>query len=101
MAYELLDVGSCGLKIFSRVELVGMLGEELADGSGHGKTQIRIDIDLADGKLSRVAELLFRYADSAGHVAAEFVYHIDVILRNGGRAVKNYREAGKPSGNFF
>ena len=51
MADEFLDVGTSGLEILARVELVRMLVEELTDGASHGQTQVGVDVDLADGKL--------------------------------------------------
>ena len=52
MLYELLDVLSCRLEIFSRVELLRMFIEELTDRTGHGQTQVRVDIDLADSSFA-------------------------------------------------
>ena len=101
MANEFFDVGSCGLQIFSRVELFGVFGEEFSDSSGHSKSQIGVDIDFAYGKLSGFAELFFGYADSVRHFSAEFVYHFNVFLRNGRRTVQNYREVGEALGDFF
>ena len=81
VADELLDVGAGGLEILARVELVGMLVEELTDGAGHGKTQVGVDVDLADGQLGCMTELLFGNTNSVGHLAAVFVDHLHEIGR--------------------
>ena len=48
VADQLLDVGASGLQVLTGIELVGMLGIELTDGSGHCQTQVGVDVDLAD-----------------------------------------------------
>ena len=101
VADDLLDIRTGGLQILARIELVGMLVEELADRAGHSETEIGVDIDLANGKLRRVTELLLRHADGVGHLAAVRVDHLNVLLRYGAGTVQNDREAGKPLGNFL
>ena len=101
MADELLDVGACGLEILARVELVGMLVEELTDGAGHGQTQVGVDVDLADGELGSLTQLILGHADGVGHLAAVLVDHLDVLLRDGGGAVQHDREAGQTLGDFL
>ena len=95
VADELLDVGTGGLQVLARVELVGMLVEELADGAGHGKTQVGVDVDLADGQLGCMTELLFGNTNSVGHLAAVFVDHLHILLGHRGGTVKNNGEAGQ------
>ena len=41
-----LDGGTGGLEVLAGVEIAGMLGEVLADGGGHGQTQVGVDVDL-------------------------------------------------------
>ena len=69
-----LDVGASGLQILAGIELGRCFVEELADGAGHGKTQIGVDVDLADSQLCSLAQLLFRDTDSVGHVTAIFIF---------------------------
>ena len=88
VADELLDVGACGLEILARVELVGMLVEELTDGAGHGQTQVGVDVDLADGELCSLTQLVLGNADSGGHLAAVFVDDLYEALGNGRSAVR-------------
>ena len=87
MLDEGLDVGAGGLEVLARVEVIRMLVEVGADRAGHGQTQVGIDVDLADGQLSGMAQLLFRHADGVGHVAAVLVNHLHILLGHGGRAV--------------
>ena len=101
VADELLDVGAGGLEILARVELVGMLVEELTDGAGHGKTQVGVDVDLADGELCSLTQLILGNADSVGHLAAVFVDDLHEALGNGRSAVQNDREAGQTAGDLF
>ena len=82
VANDLFDVRSCGFKIFSGVKLVGVFFHELSDGARHSEAEVGVDIDLADRKLSRFAELFFGDADCVGHLAAVFVDHRYVFLRN-------------------
>ena len=35
-----------------------MLCHKLADGAGHGQTQVGVDVDLADGQLGSLTQLL-------------------------------------------
>ena len=98
---DLFDVCSCGLEIFSGVELGGLFVEELTDGTGHCKTKVGVDVDLTNGERSSLAELIFGNTDCIGHLTAVLVNHLNVFLRNGGRTVKNDGEAGKSLGYFF
>ena len=82
MSDKLFDVCSCGFEIFSGVELIGMFSEELTDGTGHCKTEVGVDVDLADGESCCFAKLIFGNADSTGHISAVFVDHLNIILRN-------------------
>ena len=72
-----------------------MLVEELTDGAGHGQTQVGVDVDLADGQAGGLTQLLLRYADGVGHLAAVLVDHLHIVLRDGGRAVQHDGEAGQ------
>ena len=77
------------------------LVEELTDGTGHGKTQVGVDVDLADGKLRGLAQLLFGNAHGIRHVAAVLVDHLHVVLRNGRGTVQNDGEVGKTLLDFL
>ncbi len=50
MSYKLLNVSSCGLEVFSGVELIGMFCVELTDSTGHSKTEVGVDVDLANSE---------------------------------------------------
>ena len=98
---EFFDVRSCGFEIFSRVEFGGIVVEEFSDRSGHCKTEVGVDVDLADGKLCGFTQLFFGNADSVGHLAAVVVDHLYVFLRNGRGSVENDGEAGQSLADFF
>ena len=72
-----------------------MIIHELTDGSGHGQTQIGVDVDLADGQAGGLTQLLLRHADGVGHLAAVVVDHLHIVLRDGGRTVQHDGEAGQ------
>ena len=91
---HVLDSLTRGLEILTRVEVIGMLGEILADVGGHGKADIGVDVDLADSKLGSFTELILGNADRIGHVSAVLVDHLDKFLRHGRRAMQDDREEG-------
>ena len=55
----------------------------------------------AHGQTRRLAQLILRHADRTGHIAAEFVDHLNIFLRYGRRAVQHDREAGQTLGHFL
>ena len=70
-----LDGGAGGLQVLAGIEVGRMLGKVLADGGGHGQTQVGVDVDLADGAAGGLTELILGHADGAGHIAAVLVDH--------------------------
>ena len=101
MANQLLDVGTGGLQVLPGVKLVGMGVEEFPDGAGHGQAEVGVDVDLADGQLSGVTQLILGHADGAGHLATVGVDHLHVVLGHGGRAVEHDGEAGQAAGDLL
>lgn len=77
---ELLHVVAGRAEIFAGVEFLGVLGEGLAHGGGHGQTRVRVDVDLADVHLGSLAELLFGDTDCVGELATELVDGVDLVL---------------------
>ena len=75
--------------------------QNAADTSGHGKTDIGVDVDLADSHAGSLAELALGDTDSVRELAADGVDLLDVLLRNRGSTVKNDREAGQAAANLF
>ena len=75
--------------------MAGVLREILADGRGHRKARVAVDVDLADRALCRFAELFFGNADRVRELAAVLVDRVDFVLRDGGRTVEDDREAGE------
>ena len=43
------------LEVLARVEVARVLGEVLADGTGHRQAGVGVDVDLADGALGGLA----------------------------------------------
>ena len=101
MADHLLDLSSCDLEIFSGVESLGLLGENAANACGHGKSDVGVDIDLANSHLRRFAELLLGNTDSIGKFAAESVDFGNALMSDAGSTVQNDGEAGKSLADFF
>ncbi len=95
MDVHLLHVLTSGLQILTRIEVVRMLSEILTDGSGHGKTRVRVDVDLADSTLRCLAELLLRNTYSVGQVTTVLVDRVNLVLWNGRRAVEHDGESRK------
>jgi len=98
---QLLDVCTGRLQVLTRIKLRGVVIEELADGAGHGQTQIGVNVDLADSHGSGLAQLLGRNTDSVRHVAAVLVDHLHVLLRNGRRTVQNDGESRQTLGDVL
>ena len=77
-----LHVFASRLEILTGIEVVRMLSEVLTDGSGHGKTGVRVDVNLADSALSSLAELLLGDTDGIGECTTELVDSSNLFLRN-------------------
>ena len=87
-------------KVRSGVEYGRIVAQNAADTCGESKTDIGVDVDLADCHGSCLAELFFRNTNCVGEVTAEGVDFLNVFLRNGGSAVENDRETGKSLFDF-
>ena len=90
-----LDGGAALAEILSGVEDLGLFRKYAADRGGHGKTDIGVDVDLADSHLSSLAQLCFGNADSVGQLTAESVDLADEFLRDGRSTVQHDGEAGQ------
>lgn len=93
MSNHLLNSLASRFQILTRIEMIRMLCEVLADVACHSKTDIGVDIDLTYCKLSCLTKLLFRNTHCVRHIAAVLVNHLNELLRNGRRSVQNDREA--------
>ena len=82
MDVEFLHLVTGGAQIFTRVKLTGFVVEDLADGGGHCKTAVGVDVDLADCALGGLAELLFGNANCIGQLTAELVDDVYILLRD-------------------
>ena len=92
---ELLELVTCRSEVLAGIELAGLLGEDLADRGGHRETAVGVDVDLADGALGGLAELLFGDTDGVGEFSAVFLDFLDVLDRNRRGSVENDRESGE------
>ncbi len=95
MLVELLHVVAGRAEILAGIKFGGLLGENLAHGSGHGQTAVRVDVDLAHRALGSLAELLFGDADSVGELAAILIDGVNFILGYRRRAVEYDGESGE------
>ena len=93
MSNELLDVVTTIGQVLTRVKVRRLLMEVLADACRHRKTQIGIDVDLADSRLCSTAELILGNADRIRHVTAVLVDDLDVLRNNRGRTMEHDGES--------
>ena len=70
-------------EVFAGIKLTGFLSEDLADGCGHCKTAVGVDVDLADCALGCLTELLLGNTYCIGKFSAELVDCVNILLRNG------------------
>ena len=64
---HVLDSLAGGLQVLPGIEVIGMLGEVLADVAGHGQTDVGVDVDLAHGQLGSLTQLLLGDACKIEH----------------------------------
>ena len=76
-------------------ELGGLLSQGLADGGGHGEAAVAVDVDLADGALGGLAQLLLRDAHGGLQRTTVLINGVDFVLRHRRRAVQHDGEAGQ------
>ena len=88
-------------QVLARIEVIRMLSKVLADVTCHSKTDIGVDVDLADSKLSSLSQLLFRNTYCIRHISAVLVNHLYELLRYRRRSVKNDREARQSLNALF
>ena len=79
MDVHLLHVLTSGLQILTRIEVIGVLSQILADGSSHSQTRVRVDVDLADSTLRSLAELLFGDTYCIGQVTTELIDGVNLV----------------------
>ena len=79
---ELLHIVAGRAEVLAGVELGGFLGEGLADGGGHGQAAVRVDVDLADGALGGLAELLLGDAHGGFQATTIGVDGVNFLLRH-------------------
>lgn len=79
---ELLNVFACRLQVLTWVKVIGVLSEVFANCTCHGKTEVRVDVDLADRHSSSLAKHLFRNAYGIRHCTAVSINHLDILLNN-------------------
>ena len=63
VANQFLDVCTSGLQILTRIEVIRMLVEVLPDSTGESQTQVGVDVDLADGQLCSLTQLILGNTD--------------------------------------
>ena len=80
--YHGLNGVSARSEVFARVEFRRIFGDEFADLRGHGKTQIRVDVDLADAVFGSFGNHGLRHTLRARDIAAVLVAFIDEFLEN-------------------
>ena len=89
---DFLDVGARRAEVFARVEGCRVGRHVLADACGQAEAKVGVDVDLADRRFRRTAELVFGDADGVVQGAAVFIDDLDEFRNDGGSAVKHDRE---------
>ena len=74
VSYHFLNSLTSRLQVLARIKVIRMLSKVLADCSGHSQTDIRVDVDLANGKLSSLSQLILRNTYCIRHISAVDVY---------------------------
>ena len=93
MDVELLHVVAGRTQVLAGVELCGLRGEDLTDGGGHGQTRVGVDVDLADGALGSLTQLLLGNTYGSFQRTAVLVDRVDLLLGYGRRSVEHDGEA--------
>ena len=88
MSNHALNSSTGRLQILTRIEVTGMLDKMLTNAGSHCHTQIRVDVDLANGHSGGLAELILGYAESTGHIAAKLVDLLSKLLRHRGSTME-------------
>src|SRR5690606_17777879 len=83
-----------GLHPLAHVELVRVLGLELAHRAGHGQADVGVDVDLAHAVLDGFLDLGHRHAVGFLHLAAVLVDEGQQLLRHAGGAVHDQVRVG-------
>ena len=81
MDVHLLHILTSGLQILTGIEVAGILCQVLADGSGHGQTAVAVDVDLADGRLRSLTQLLLGNTYCIRQLATKLVDGVNLVLR--------------------
>ena len=78
MGNKFFDVAAAICKVLPRVEMGRFFFEMFPNTCGHGKTQIGVDVDLADSGFCCFAQLILRNANGIRHMAAVIVddFHV-------------------------
>ncbi len=79
---ELGHLVACRTTILAWVELARFLVEYLAHCSSECQAAVAVDVDLANGALSSLAELLLRNTYCIGQLATVSVDGVDILLGN-------------------
>jgi len=90
---ELDEVVASVSEVLAGVVVLRVVDKVLADSSGHSKTTIRVDVDLANGALDSLADLVLGDADSVLDLSTVLVDGGNMLLRDRRRAVENDGEA--------
>jgi hypothetical protein len=87
-------------EVLTRIVVLRVFNKVLTDSSSHGKTTIRIDVNLADSALDSLADLVLGDTDGVLNLTTELVDGLYVLLRDRGRTVENDGEARDTLLNF-
>ena len=93
MSHNIFDVLSGDFQVSARIKHIRVCLQSLTNACCKRKSQIGINVDLADRGSCRLTKLIFRNTDGVFQRSAVLIDDLDVFLRNGRRSVQNNREA--------
>ena len=82
VAVEINHVLASLTTVLTWVEVLWVLSQCLTNASGEGKTRVRVDIDLANGALRSLCELLLGDTYSVWQLATVLVDDVNILLGN-------------------
>ena len=98
---QLRHLVASGTAVLAGVKLTGLFNEDLTNSGGKGQTAVAVDVDLANGALGSLAQLILGDTYCIGKIATVGVDDVNILLGNARRTVQHDGEAGELLLNLF